>query len=37
MDYYFDGNLIGSCDLVNDIDVDIDLVLHFEKHIDRIV
>jgi len=37
MDYYFDGNLIESCDLVNDIDVDIDLALHFGKHIDRIV
>jgi len=28
MDYYFDGNLIESCDLVNDIGVDIDLALH---------
>jgi len=37
MDYYFDGNLIVSCDLVNDIGVDIDLALHFGKHIDRIV
>jgi len=37
MDYYFNGSLIESCDLVNDIGVDIDLVLHFDKHIDRIV
>jgi len=37
MDYYFDGNLIESCYLVNDIGVEIDLVLHFDKHIDRIV
>jgi len=37
MDYYFDGNLIKSCNLVNDIGVDIDLVLHYDKHIDRIV
>jgi len=29
--------LIESCDLVNDIGVDIDLALHFGKHIDRIV
>jgi len=36
-DYYFDGNLIESCDLVNDIGVDVDLTLHFDKHIDRIV
>ena len=36
-DHYFDGNLIESCDLVNDIGVDIDLVLHFDNHIDRIV
>jgi len=32
-----DSNLIESCDLVNDIDVYIDLALHFGKHIDRIV
>ena len=37
MDYYFDGNLMESCDLVNDIGVDVDLFLHFDKHIDRIV
>jgi len=37
MVYYFDGNLIESWDLVNDIGADIDQVLHFEKHIDRIV
>jgi len=37
MDYNFNGNLIKSCNLVNDIGVDIDLVLHFDKHIDRIV
>jgi len=37
MDYYFDGNLIESCDLVNDIGVDLDLALHIGKHIDRIV
>jgi len=36
-DYYFVGNLIESCDLVNDIGVDIDLALHFDKHIDRFV
>jgi len=35
-DYYFNGNLIESCDLVN-IGVDIDLALHIDKHIDRIV
>jgi hypothetical protein len=37
MEYYFDGNLIESRDLVTDIGVDIDPVLHFDKHIDRIV
>jgi len=37
MDYYFDGNLIESCDLINDIGLDIDLALHFGEHIDRIV
>ena len=37
MEYYFDGKRIESCDLVNDIGVDIDPVLHFDKHIDRIV
>jgi len=36
MDFYFDGNLTESCDLANDIAVEIDLVLHFDKHIDRI-
>ena len=36
MGYYFDGNRMESCDLVNDIGVDIDPVLHFDKHIDRI-
>jgi len=36
-DYYFDGNLNKSCDLVNDRGVDIDLALNFDKHIDRIV
>jgi len=35
--FYFDGNLIESCDLVNDIGVDIDHALHFGKHIYRIV
>ena len=29
-------NLV-SCDLVNDIGIDIHQVLHFDKHIDRIV
>ena len=37
MEYYFDGKRIKSCDLVNDIGVYIDQVLHFDKHIDRIV
>jgi len=37
MDYYFNGNLIESCDFVNDIGTDIDLAVHFGKHIDRIV
>jgi len=32
MDYYFDGNLIESCDLVNGIGDDIGLVLRFDKH-----
>ena len=36
MDYYFDGNLMESWDLVNDISVDVDLFLHFDEHIDRI-
>ena len=36
MDYNFDGNLMESCGLVNDIGVDVDLMLHFDKHIDRI-
>jgi len=35
-DYYFDGNLIESCDMVNGIGVDIDVALHFGKYIDRI-
>jgi len=30
-------NLIESSDLANDVGVDIDLALHFDKHIDRIV
>ena len=37
MEYYFDGNLMESCDLVNDIGVVVDLFLHLDKHIDRIV
>jgi len=34
-DYYFGGNLIEPCDMVNDIGADIDLALHFDKHIGR--
>ena len=30
MEYYFDGKRIESCELVNDIGVDIDQVLHFD-------
>jgi len=37
MEYYFDGNLIQLCDLVNEIGVDINLVQHFDKHIDHTV
>ena len=37
MEYYFDGKRVESCNLVNDIGIDIDQVLHFDKHIDRIV
>jgi len=35
--YNFDDNRIELCDLANDIGVDIDSVLHFDKHVDRIV
>jgi len=34
---HINSNLIESCDLIYDIGVDIDLALHFDKHIDRIV
>ena len=37
MEYYFDGKRIESCDLVKHIGVDIDSVLHFDEHMDRIV
>jgi len=37
MDYYFHDNRIMSCYLVNNIGVDIDYLLHFDKHINRIV
>jgi len=37
MDYYFDENHIEPCHFVNDIDIDIDSLLHFDKHKDRIV
>jgi len=35
LDNFFCGNLNESCDLVDDIGFDIDLVLHFDNHIDR--
>ena len=37
MEYYFDDKRVESRDLVNDIGIDIDQVLHFDKHIDRVV
>jgi len=38
MNYYFDNTRIEPCYLVNDIGVDIDSLLHFDKHnIDLIV
>jgi len=37
MDSYFDDNRIESCYLVNDIGVDIDSLLHFDEHVDRII
>ena len=37
IEYFFNGNRIDSSDMINDIGVDIDSVLHFDKHIDRIV
>jgi len=36
MDYYFNHIRLEPCYLINDIGVDIDSLLHFDKHIDRI-
>jgi len=35
--YYVNHIRLESCYLINDIGVDIDSILHFDKHIDRIV
>jgi len=37
MDYSSDDKRIEPCYLVNDISIDIDSLLHFDKHVDRIV
>jgi len=37
IEYYSDDNRLEQCYLVNDIGVDIDSLLHFDKHIDHIV
>ena len=37
MNYYFNHIRLDPCLLVNDIGVDIDSILHFDKHVDRIV
>ena len=37
MNYYFNHIRLDPCLLVNDIGVDIDSLLHFDKHVDRIV
>ena len=37
MNYYFNHIRLDPCLLVNDIGVDIDSFLHFDKHVDRIV
>jgi len=37
MEYYFNHIRLEPCYLINDIGVDIDSLLHFYKHIDRIV
>jgi len=37
MDYYFNRIRLEPCYLINDVGVDIDSLLHFDKHIDRIV
>ena len=36
-EYFYDEVRIDSCHMVNDLGVDIDSVLHFDKHIDRVV
>ena len=36
MNYYFNHIRLDPCLLVNDIGVDIDSILHFDKHVDRI-
>jgi len=37
MDYYFNHICLEPCYLINDIGVDIYSLLHFDKHIDRII
>ena len=37
MNYYFQHIRLDPCLLVNDIGVDFDSLLHFDKHVDRIV
>jgi len=37
MDFYFNHICLELCYLVNDIGVDIDSLLLFDKHIDRMV
>jgi len=37
MEYYFNHIRLEPSYLINDIGVDIDSLLHFDKHIDRIV
>jgi len=37
MEYHFSHIRLEPCYLINDIGVDIDSLLHFDKHIDRFV
>jgi len=37
VDYYFNHIRLEPCYFINDIGVDIDSLLHFDKHIDRFV
>ena len=37
MKYYFGGNRIEPCYVINDIGVDVDSLLHLDEHTDSIV